>query len=476
MASEVGTTTKPMSPLLGLRNPGDGLENLRFTLMVYTPYKLDTYQNANAGATSFRGFIQDIISLDVDMPRVGVPTLSFEVPGRYSPLLMEEVEIALCVVGVGNVLTSPSVHLSGGTQVDAVEVPNGRFYLRRVDLPYTLDGSASIKCQCTGILSRLQEAAIWHQTTEMYPDAQSQGRLLTRYSYPGPVFQKAVDACRAVSELPDVNHRWGQDLTTTWGTNTDSGSTTWSTYPWPSTENTAFQRTQTLYDIYEWVAMMDFARFYFLNHHMYLYGMGQNWRNEYIVGPTVLDGQAFFRYDVCTGGTTSTSWANFRTSLKVLGGDGSEGYRFNVLMTDYATEIAQLRETTVESQQVTNQEQANRLGDMHKLKYGQPEREVVRTWDLNVPGTPVPWVNYTVGDFAMVELPKPPYDPYDASTVWHESEQLRVVNLSVHWDSGGCTGTTTFGTMIQDVIEKIVKDQSASAVGKLPTNVSMRVS
>lgn len=203
--------------------------------------------------------------------------------------------------------------------------------------------------------------------------------------------------------------------------------------------------------------------------------MYQNWRSIYIVGKDVLDYQAFFRYDVCTGGTTSTSWANFRTSLKVLGGDGSDAYKFNVLLSDWETEKAQLRETTVESQQVTSQEQANRLGDMYKLKYGTPEKEVVRTWDLNVPGTPVPWVNYTVGDFAVVEMPKPPYDPYDASTVWHETEQLRVVNLSVHWDENGCTGTTTFGTMIQDVVEKIAKDQSVSAIGRLPTNVSMRV-
>lgn len=475
MAELLGVTNKPMSPLLGLRRPADGLRGLNFALMVYEPYKSDTLQNINALNTTFRGFIQDIISLDVDMPRVGVPTLSFEVPGRYTEMLTREVEIALCVVGVGNVLTPPSVHLSGGVSADAVEIPNGRFYLRKVSLPYSLDGSESIKCECVGILSRLQEAAIWHQTTELYTDSQSQGRLLTRYSYPGVVLQRAIDACRHVSTVPTDNHRWGQDLTVTWGGSVDSGNRRWTEFPWPGTEQTAFQKTQTLYDMYEWVVTMDFARFYFLNHHMYIHGMGQNWRQEYIVGADVLDGQSVFRYDVCTGGTTSTSWANFRTSLKVLGGDGSDRYKFNVLMTDYATEIAQLRETTVESQQVTTQDQANRLGDLYKLKYGQPEREIVRTWDLNVPNTPAPWVNYTVGDFAVVELPKPPYDPFDASTVWHPREQLRIVSVSVHWDESGCSGTTTFGTMIQDALEKISKAQSAASIGKLPTNVSARV-
>lgn len=476
MAQILGTSARPYHPLIGRSIESEGVENLRPLLMVYRPYIDDSKQAVGAENSSFLGFINDIISLDVDIPRVGVPTMKVTLPGEYYPLLEGEREIALCIVATGaQVLVPNSVHLSQGIAHGAAEIPNGRFYLRKLTYPYRLDGSSTVTLECTGILSRLQEAAIWHTTTEMSADASSPGRLLTRYSYPGPVFSKAIDACRFVGGSTTDNHEWGKDLAPTWQSaqSKDSGGYAWSDFPWANTENYSFQMTQTLYDIYEWAVTMDFVRFYFLNHHMYIFGNRVNWLDIYKMPATAYESQPVFRYDTCTGGETTTSYANMRTSIKVLGAGAS---RFNVLLTDLTTEQNQLRETTIESQQVTDQETANRLGDIHKLKYSQPERQVVRSWDLRVPGTPVPWVNYAVGDWGIVELPKGPYDPQDASTAVHQQEQMRIVKLSVHFDATGCSGTTTFGTVIDDVVEKLAKGQSTAQIGKLPSNVAMRVS
>lgn len=347
------------------------------------------------------GVVPDILEMTVTTPRGKTPTLSMSyAPGPDAirgSVLEREVEVAVEATFNGR---------------DWEELPDARFITQKTEHNLVSDGTDSRKVDAIHVSDYLKEALVWSVPVEA-KDKEGKFKFLSRNAGTiiGTVWQNAV------------KRGWGAGLTLDASTVKDSANQDWA-----KVVTLYFDPTISLLQIVDSLrdlGMIDTV------------WQGRTFKVYNADATQARDLTASKRWPLATtltGAPEAATWADMCTDVLVKG----EGGRTWLIHNDLAPRGMRRVEKVVEAGGVELESTARMVAEATLKSGAHVSEEIKREWaatDVHL----LPWVDYRLGDWIMVERKG-------------GMERLQVAQISVTQKDGMVVGHTTFGTVLDSLL------------------------
>ena len=366
------------------------------------------------------GVVPDILEMTVTTPRGKTPTLSMSyAPGPNAirgSVLEREVEVAVEATFNGR---------------DWEELPDARFITQKTEHNLVSDGTDSRKVEAIHVSDYLKEALVWSVPVEA-KDKEGKFKFLSRNAGTiiGTVWQNAV------------KRGWGAGLTLDASTVKDSANQDWA-----KVVTLYFDPTISLLQI------MDSLRDLGMIDTVW---QGRTFKVYNADATQARDLTASKRWPLATtltGAPEAATWADMCTDVLVKG----EGGRTWLIHNDLAPRGMRRVEKVVEAGGVELESTARMVAEATLKSGAHVSEEIKREWaatDVHL----LPWVDYRLGDWIMVERKD-------------GMERLQVAQISVTQKDGMVVGHTTFGTVLDSLLGRLTK-RTKGIVGLASTSGS----
>ena len=366
------------------------------------------------------GVIPDILEMTVTTPRGKTPTLSMSyAPGPDAirgSVLEREVEVAVEATFNGT---------------DWEELPDARFITQKTEHNLVSDGTDSRKVDAIHVSDYLKEALVWSVPIQAQ-DKEGKFKFLSRNAGTiiGTVWQNAV------------KRGWGAGLTLDASTVKDSANQDWA-----KVVTLYFDPTISLLQIVDSLrdlGMIDTV------------WQGRTFKVYNADATQARDLTASKRWPLATtltGAPEAATWADMCTDVLVKG----EGGRTWLIHNDLAPRGMRRVEKVVEAGGVELESTARMVAEATLKSGAHVSEEIKREWaatDVHL----LPWVDYRLGDWIMVERKA-------------GMERLQVAQISVTQKDGMVVGHTTFGTVLDSLLGRLTK-RTKGIVGLASTSGS----
>ena len=366
------------------------------------------------------GVVPDILEMTVTTPRGKTPTLSMSyAPGPNAirgSVLEREVEVAVEATFNGR---------------DWEELPDARFITQKTEHNLVSDGTDSRKVEAIHVSDYLKEALVWSVPVEA-KDKEGKFKFLSRNAGTiiSTVWQNAV------------KRGWGAGLTLDASTVKDSANQDWAKVVTLYLDPTIslLQIVDSLRDL----GMIDTV------------WQGRTFKVYNADATQARDLTASKRWPLATtltGAPEAATWADMCTDVLVKG----EGGRTWLIHNDLAPQGMRRVEKVVEAGGVELESTARMVAEATLKSGAHVSEEIKREWaatDVHL----LPWVDYRLGDWIMVERKG-------------GMERLQVAQISVTQEDGMVVGHTTFGTVLDSLLGRLTK-RTKGIVGLASTSGS----
>lgn len=366
------------------------------------------------------GVVPDVLEMTVTTPRGKTPTLSMSyAPGPDAirgSVLEREVEVAVEATFNGS---------------DWEELPDARFITQKTEHNLVSDGTDSRKVEAIHVSDYLKEALVWSVPIQAQ-DKEGKFKFLSRNAgtIVGTVWQNAV------------KRGWGAGLTLDASTVKDSANQDWA-----KVVTLYFDPTISLLQIVDSLrdlGMIDTV------------WQGRTFKVYNADATQARDLTASKRWPLATtltGAPEAATWADMCTDVLVKG----EGGRTWLIHNDLAPRGMRRMEKVVEAGGVELESTARMVAEATLKSGAHVSEEIKREWaatDVHL----LPWVDYRLGDWIMVERKG-------------GMERLQVAQISVTQKGGMVVGHTTFGTVLDSLLGRLTK-RTKGIVGLASTSGS----
>lgn len=352
------------------------------------------------------GVVPDVLEMTVTTPRGKTPTLSMTyAPGPNAirgSVLEREVEVAVEATFNG---------------ADWEELPDARFITQKTEHNLVNDGTDSRKVTAIHVSDYLKEALVWSVPIQAQ-DKDGKFKFLSRNAGTiiGTVWQNAA------------KRGWGTGLTLDASTAKDSANQDWA-----KIVTLYFDPTISLLQIVDSLrdlGMIDTV------------WQGRTFKVYNADTTQARDLTASKRWPLATtltGAPEAATWADMCTDVLVKG----EGGRTWLIHNDLAPKGMRRVEKVVEAGGVELEATARMVAEATLKSGAHVSEEIKREWaatDVHL----IPWVDYRLGDWIMVERAE-------------GMERLQVAQISVTQKNGMVVGHTTFGTVLDSLLGRLTK-------------------
>ena len=366
------------------------------------------------------GVVPDILEMTVTTPRGNTPTLSMSyAPGPDAirgSVLEREVEVAVEATFNGS---------------DWEELPDSRFVTQKTEHNLVSDGTDSRKVDAIHVSDYLKEALVWSVPIQAQ-DKEGKFKFLSRNAGTiiSTVWQNAV------------KRGWGAGLTLDANTVKDSANQDWA-----KVVTLYFDPTISLLQIVDSLrdlGMIDTV------------WQGRTFKVYNADATQARDLTASKRWPLATtltGAPEAATWADMCTDVLVKG----EGGRTWLIHNDLAPRGMRRVEKVVEAGGVELESTARMVAEATLKSGAHVSEEIKREWaatDVHL----LPWVDYRLGDWIMVERKA-------------GMERLQVAQISITQKDGMVVGHTTFGTVLDSLLGRLTK-RTKGIVGLASTSGS----
>ncbi len=366
------------------------------------------------------GVVPDILEMTVTTPRGKTPTLSMSyAPGPNAirgGVLEREVEVAVEATFNG---------------ADWEELPDARFITQKTEHNLVSDGTDSRKVQAIHISDYLKEALVWSVPIEA-KDKDGKFKFLSRNAGTiiNTVWQNAV------------KRGWGSGLTLDASTTKDSANQDWA-----KVVTLYFDPTISLLQIVDSLRNLGMIDTVWQGRTLKLYNADTTQARDLTAS------KRWPLATTLTGAPEAATWADMCTDVLVKG----EGGRTWLIHNDLAPRSMRRVEKVVEAGGVELESTARLVAEATLKSGAHVSEEVKREWaatDVHL----LPWVDYLLGDWIMVERAA-------------GMERLQVAQISVTQKDGMVVGHTTFGTVLDSLLGRLTK-RTKGIVGLASTSGS----
>ena len=366
------------------------------------------------------GVVPDILEMTVTTPRGKTPTLSMSyAPGPNAirgSVLEREIEVAVEATFNGE---------------DWEELPDARFITQKTEHNLVSDGTDSRKVQAIHVSDYLKEALVW-SVPEAAKDKEGKFKFLSRNAGTiiGTVWQNAT------------NRGWGSGLTLDASTTKDSANQDWA-----KVVTLYFDPTISLLQIVDSLRNLGMIDTVWQGRTLKIYNADTTQARDLTAS------KRWPLATTLTGAPEAATWADMCTDVLVKG----EGGRTWLIHNDLAPKSMRRVEKVVEAGGVELESTARMVAEATLKSGAHVSEEIKREWvaaDVHL----LPWVDYRLGDWIMVER---------ASGM----ERLQVAQISVTQKDGMTVGHTTFGTVLDSLLGRLTK-RTKGIVGLASTSGS----
>ena len=366
------------------------------------------------------GVVPDILEMTVTTPRGKTPTLSMSyAPGPNAirgSVLEREVEVAVEATFNG---------------ADWEELPDARFITQKTEHNLVSDGTDSRKVQAIHVSDYLKEALVWSVPVES-KDKDGKFKFLSRNAgvIIGTVWQNAV------------KRGWGAGLTLDANTVKDSANQDWA-----KIVTLYFDPTISLLQIVDSLRDLGMIDTVWQGRTLKLYNADTTQARDLTAS------KRWPLATTLTGAPEVATWADMCTDVLVKG----EAGRTWLIHNDLAPRGMRRVEKVVEAGGVELEATARLVAEATLKSGAHVSEEIKREWaatDVHL----LPWVDYRLGDWIMVERAE-------------GMERLQVAQISVTQKDGMVVGHTTFGTVLDSLLGRLTK-RTKGIVGLASTSGS----
>ena len=366
------------------------------------------------------GVVPDILEMTVTTPRGKTPTLSMSyAPGPNAirgDVLEREVEVAIEATFNG---------------ADWEEVPDARFVTQKTEHNLVNDGTDSRKVSAIHVSDYMKEALIWSVPVEA-KDKDGKFKFLSRNAGTiiGTVWQNAV------------KRGWGSGLTLDATTSKDS-----SNQDWAKVVTLYFDPTISLLQVVDSLRNLGMIDTVWQGRTLKLYNADTTQARD------LTSSKRWPLATTLTGAPEAATWADMCTDVLVKG----EGGMTWLIHNDLAPRGMRRVEKVVEAGGVELESTARLVAEATLKSGAHVSEEIKREWaatDVHL----LPWVDYRLGDWIMVERAA-------------GMERLQVAQISVTQKNGTVVGHTTFGTVLDSLLGRLTK-RTKGIVGLASTSGS----
>jgi hypothetical protein len=366
------------------------------------------------------GVVPDVLEMTVTTPRGKTPTLSMSyAPGPNAvrgTVLEREVEVAVEATFDG---------------VSWEELPDARFVTQKTEHNLVNDGTAPRRVEAIHVSDYLKEALVW-QVPEVAKDKEGKYKFLSRNAGTiiGTVWQAAVA------------RGWGRGLTLGADTVNDSANQKWA-----KIVTLYFDPTISVLQIVDSLRSLGMIDTVWQGRRLNLYNADTTQARD------LTDSKRWPLAAPLTGAPEVATWADMCTDVLVKG----EGGRTWLIHNDSAPKSMRRVEKVVEAGGVELEATARLVAEATLKSGAHVSEEIKREWaaaDVHL----LPWVDYRLGDWIMVERKG-------------GMERLQVAQISVTQKGGKVQGHTTFGTVLDSLLGRLTK-RTKGIVGLASTSGS----
>lgn len=352
------------------------------------------------------GVVPDILEMTVTTPRGKTPTLSMSyAPGPSAirgSVLEREVEVAVEATFNGQ---------------DWEELPDARFITQKTEHNLVNDGTDSRQVEAIHVSDYMKEALVW-SVPEVAKDKEGKFKFLSRNAGQiiGTVWQNAT------------NRGWGRGLTLDATTTTDSAN-----QPWAKVVTLYFDPTISILQIVDSLRNLGMIDTVWQGRTLKVYNADTTQARD------LTTSKRWPLATTLTGAPEAATWADMCTDVLVKG----EGGRTWLIHNDTAPKSMRRVEKVVEAGGVELEATARLVAEAALKSGAHVSEEIKREWaatDVHL----LPWVDYRLGDWIMVERKA-------------GMERLQVAQISVTQKAGGVVGHTTFGTVLDSLLGRLTK-------------------
>ena len=367
------------------------------------------------------GVLPDLLNGTWTAPRQDTPTLTLSYPpgklGVRGPLLDNSVEIAVELTFDGQTWSEPY---------------NARFISQSSEWNMLGDGTDSRKAELIHIGQRLEQALVWQVPAEAKA---KDGKYKFNSKNAGSILRTLWDAA--------VKRGWGKDLTMDCTATLDSAGQRWA-----SVTTLAFDPSATVLQVLKALTNMGMIDFRWRGRTLQVYNAD---------GPLARNREdLIWRLDGNSGAPETKNWSQLCTHVLVKGEEGKTW----VFENKEAPAGLPRTEKVVDAGGVELEDTARAVAKETLASGAMPAEEVKREWE-GAAMRYLPFRDYLPGDWVTVERAP------------GRLERMRIVQSSISvTETGRVTGHTTFGTALDDILSRIVKQQkgitgAASSAGNL---------
>lgn len=366
------------------------------------------------------GVVPDVLEMTVTTPRGKTPTLSMSyAPGPNAvrgTVLEREVEVAVEATFDG---------------VSWEELPDARFVTQKTEHNLVSDGTAPRRVEAIHVSDYLKEALVW-QVPEVAKDKEGKYKFLSRNAGTiiGTVWQAAVA------------RGWGRGLTLGADTVNDSANQKWA-----KIVTLYFDPTISVLQIVDSLRSLGMIDTVWQGRTLNLYNADTTQARD------LTDSKRWPLATTLTGAPEAATWADMCTDVLVKG----EGGKTWLIHNDSAPKSMRRVEKVVEAGGVELEATARLVAEATLKSGAHVSEEIKREWaatDVHL----LPWVDYRLGDWIMVERKD-------------GMERLQVAQISVTQKGDKVEGHTTFGTVLDSLLGRLTK-RTKGIVGLASTSGS----
>lgn len=367
------------------------------------------------------GVLPDVMAGTWTAPRLDTPTLTLSYPaadlGVRGGLLDRSLEVGIELTYDGQTWTEP---------------PNARFITQSSEWDPTQDGSDNRSAELIHIGNRMEQALVWSVPKEAKA---KDGKYKFNSKNAGSILKTLWDAA--------AKRGWGKDLRMDFSATLDSAGQAWA-----SITTLAFDPSATLLQVLKALMNMGMVDYRWQGRTLQVYN------SDAALGRDNQD--VIWRLDANTGAPEKKDWSALCTHVLVKGEEGKSW----VFENKEAPAGMPRTEKVVEAGGVELEDTARNVARATLASGANAQEEIKREWEAAAVDY-LPYRDYQPGDWIRVERS------------YGSTERLRVVQTSVSvTETGRVTGHTTFGTALDDILSRIVKQQkgitgAASSAGNL---------
>nr|DAN76963.1 MAG TPA: FN3 [Caudoviricetes sp.] len=352
------------------------------------------------------GVVPDVLEMTVTTPMGKTPTLSMTyAPGPKAVrggVLEREVEVAIEATFDGNTWE---------------ELPDARFVTQKTEHNLVNDGTHSRKVEAIHVSDYLKEALVW-SVPEVAKDKDGKYKFLSR------------NAGTIISTIwgNATKRGWGPGLTLDANIAKDSAG-----QDWEKVVTLHFDPTITLLQIVDSLRSLGMIDTVWQGRTLKVYNADKTQARD------LTESKRWPLATSLAGAPEVRTWSDMCTDVLVKG----EGGLTWLIHNDLAPRSMRRVEKVVEAGGVELETTARMVAEATLKSGAHVSEEIKREWvaaDVHL----LPWVDYRLGDWLMVERSE-------------GMERLQVAQVSVTQKDGMVTGHTTFGTVLDSLLGRLTK-------------------